>query len=325
MSPDEVSLEDQLTEATAAKEKKHPLLVRVEEAVREAHAAGLDFRVEHGQTFQGAGDEHPVSRTVDLGTLDHMSLAVVSDTHYGSKYEQSSAVDHFCQVAVDRGVDAFLHAGDLTQGTPKMHRGMEHEVHLHSADGQVGYTVERLPRTGKPWFIISGNHDDSWINEAGVNVVRQVAARRDDVEYVGQDASYLTLDALRAYMVHPAGGQSYAKSYQPQKITEAIPIRERTQLALIGHYHTYGSFRIQETQTLMLPCFQGQYPWMIRKHLYPTIGGLIIDIRYDEDQIVEFSHTLITYDERSEDWDFELSRRLDRVGAAQKDLLPETS
>lgn len=317
-----VSLEDDLLEAEAAITGKDPRILAVEKAVEEAHSAGLDFRVERGHVFVG-GDQRDNEYTLNLADKEHMVVAIASDTHFGSKYEQLSALEHFCAEAVERGADVFLHAGDLVQGTPKMHRGMEHEVHLHSADGQVAYAAEKLPRTGKPWYIITGNHDDAWIKESGTNVVRQVAALRDDVNYIGQDSCYLTINGLRTYIVHPDGGVSYAKSYKPQKITEAIPIRSKTQLALIGHYHTYGSFVIQETHALMLPCFQGQYPYLVRKALYPTIGGLILDLRFDDDRIVEFTHTLITYDEVKDDWDFEASHRLDSVGANAEELLPE--
>lgn len=318
----DVSLENELLEAEAEQSGQDPRLLLVEKAVQQAHAAGLDFRVERGQVFVG-GDGRENEYTLDLEAKDELKLAIISDTHFGSKYEQLSALEHFCDEAVKRGVDAFLHAGDLVQGTPKMHRGMEHEVHLHSADGQVAYAAEKIPVTGKPYYIITGNHDDSWINESGTNVVRQVAALRDDVSYIGQDSCYLTINGLRLYMVHPDGGVSYAKSYKPQKITEAIPIRSKTQLALIGHYHTYGSFVIQETHALMLPCFQGQYPWLVRKALYPTIGGLILHLRFDEQRIVEFNHTLITYDEVKNDFDREASHRLDSVGAQAEALLPE--
>jgi predicted phosphodiesterase len=317
-----ISLEDAFLEAEAQQTGKSQHLLLVEHAVEQAHAAGLDFRVERGKVYVGAG-EGESEFSLDLEQKDQMTIAVASDTHFGSKYEQLSALEHFCKEAVNRGADVFLHGGDLTQGTPKMHRGMEHEVHLHSADGQILYTAEKLPRTGKDWYIISGNHDDAWSNESGTNVVRRVAAIRDDVNYIGQDSCYLTINGLRCYIVHPDGGVSYAKSYKPQKITEAIPIRSQTQLALIGHYHTYGSFVVQETHALMLPCFQGQYPYLVRKALYPTIGGLILHLKFDDRRIVEFTHTLITYDEAKHDWDYEASHRLDSVGAAAADLLPE--
>jgi len=296
-------------------EGKDPRLAHLEAIAAELHAEGVDFAVQHGRLYVGP-PERDIERSVTLGTKGRLRLAVIADTHFGSIYEQTTALTAFYAEADRRRVDAFIHGGDLTQGTPKMHRGMEHEVHLHSADGQVASTAEKLPksRRGKKIYILTGNHDDSWINESGTNVVRQVAALRPDVEYIGRDSCYLTLDGLRIYVVHPDGGQSYAKSYRPQKITEAIPIRERTQLVIIAHFHTYGVFKVQESQVVMQPCFQGQYPWLMRKGLYPAIGGVILDIIYDDDGITEFTHTFIEYRERKDDWDREASLRASRVG-----------
>jgi len=321
-------LKDRVDEVRADLAGKDPRWLRLEDMVAELAGEGYDFSVLDGNVIVGNPDRTHEYHA-DVLPKGRASLAVISDTHFGSTYEQLTALRQFIAEADDHndgdGVDAILHAGDLTQGTPKAHRGMEHEVHLRSVDGQAGYTAEVLPRSrhGTPYYVITGNHDDWWLNESGANVVRMVSNRRDDVRYIGQDACYFTLKGeeadLRTYLVHPDGGQSYAKSYKPQKLTEAIPIDSRTQLAIIGHYHTFGVFEVQKTITIMQPCFQGQYPWMVRKSLYPTIGGIIIDIEFDEGAVSRFDWSLRKYPELTEDYDREASARWQRPGG----VLPE--
>jgi len=307
-------LKDAINEAQAEREGRDPLVLELERTAQELWNSGVDFRVQNGQVYLGErAAEHEA--TIDLGTTNRMKLGIVSDTHFGSRFEQLSALKDFYRIAEEEGVDAFIHAGDLVQGTPKMHRGMEHEVHLHSADGQINYTIDVYPESDLPTYFITGNHDDSFINESGTNPVRAVTNARPEFHYVGQDASYLNIDGLRIYVVHPSGGLSYAKSYRPQKITEAIPIDKRTHIVIIGHYHTYGVFKVQETIAVMEPCFQGSYPWLIRKGLYPTIGGHIMDIEYDDDRITRISHTLVDYPEKEDDFDTLASSRWQRPGA----------
>lgn len=307
-------LKEAINEAQAEKEGKDPLVLTLEQTARELWNSGIDFRVQNGQVYLGERErEHEA--TINLGTKNVLKLGIVSDTHFGSRYEQLSALKDFYRIANEEGVDAFVHGGDLVQGTPKMHRGMEHEVHLHSADGQINYAIEVYPESEAPTYFITGNHDDSFINESGTNPVRALCNSRDDFHYVGQDASYLNIDGLRIYVVHPSGGLSYAKSYKPQKLVESLPLNKKTHLVLIGHYHTYGVFKVQETECALLPCWQGAYPWLIRKGLYPTIGGIIMEIEYNEERITRFTHTLIDYPELEDDFDQEASLRWQRPGA----------
>jgi predicted phosphodiesterase len=310
-------LGDAIDEAVAEEQGVDPRLRKLEGLAKELHQEGIDFRVDRGEVYVGRNaDSYNAEIDLPPSKKQRLLIGVVSDTHLGSSYEQLTALKDFYQQCEEAQVDFFIHAGDLVQGTPKMHRGMEHEVHLHSVDGQIEYAAEVYPKASVPTYMITGNHDDSWTNESGINVVRRMAMLRDDIRYIGRDACYFSVGGLRMYVVHPDGGSSYAKSYKAQKLMEALPEREGVQLAIIGHYHTYGVFKIQNTVCVMQPCFQGQYPWLVRKGLYPTIGGQILELEYDDTTITRFSHTLIEYDERSQDWDRDISFKHARPSAA---------
>ena len=163
-------------------------------------------------------------------------------------------------------------------------------------------------RRGVLTYGIGGNHDDSFLSDGGTNVVRQIAARRPDIEYVGQDAAYITIAGMRIYVQHPDGGGSYAKSYKPQKLSEAIPLDKEVSLHLIGHYHNSGYFRQKRTAVLMLPCFQSQYSWLARKGLHPDIGGWILDIWIDDaGRASRVWFDELNYVPREDDWDHEVS------------------
>lgn len=317
-------LGDNIDRARAEEQDKDVRWLKLEEIARELHEEGHDFTIVNGEVVPGVAP-HDYRATVSLPNRadnKRLRIGLVSDPHLGSNFEQLSALRDFYDYCEEREVDLYLNAGDIVQGTPKMHRGMEHEVHLHSASGQIGYAGEVYPRprrAGVKTYMISGNHDDSWLNESGTNVVRLLAQRRDDIEYIGQDSCYFEVDGLRTYIVHPAGGVSYAKSYKPQKLSEAIPYDQRTQLVLVGHYHSWGQFEHQRAQVFMLPCFQGSYPYLIRLALRPAIGGVYVEVEYDDEVITDMSVTRRWYPEVKHDWDEEVSRKWRHPG----DVLPE--
>lgn len=316
MSPDELvrQLED---ETKVTKDKRDPRIIELERMASELYDAGVDFRVESGRVLQsrkGLDRERDRETTVSLGK-EHMRFGLVSDTHGGSKFEQLTALRDFYRHADELEVDAFIHAGDVTQGSDRMHLGMEHEVHAHGSDAQVAYVAATYPRSERkvPTYMISGNHDASFLKDGGSNVVRQVCSAREDLVYLGQDAAYLTIGPLRAYVVHPDGGGSYAKSYKGQKFSESLPVEKDVRLLLMGHYHNYVSFMQRQTSVFQLPCFQSQYSWLARKGLHPDIGGIILDLWLDDDgRVARVAHELVRYPTLTDDWDIEVSAEVNR-------------
>ena len=320
-------LEARVRAETAKADGKDPRFAELERLATELHGEGKDFRVEHGRIIQSPKDrDRDRETTIDLGG-DHLRFGLVSDTHGGSKFEQNTALHRFYAYADGElghpqtgeriaPVDGFIHAGDTTQGSDRMHLGMEHEVHAHGSDAQVSYVAATYPRSGngKKTWMISGNHDASFLKDGGSNVVRQLAAARDDIVYLGQDAAYLTIGNLRAYVVHPDGGGAYAKSYKGQKFSESLPVEKDVRLLLIGHYHNAVNFWQRRTKVFQLACFQSQYAWLARKGLHPDIGGLILDITFDDNgSIHAIDYKERRYEPRENDWDHEVSAEVSRA------------
>jgi predicted phosphodiesterase len=305
------SLDEDIREAQKELTGKDPDVEALAELAEQLYSRGIDVRVENGRLLPvDIPADRGREQHIDLGS-DHLRIGIVSDTHGGSKFEQLSALRRFYAYADEREVDFFIHAGDFVQGSHKMHRGAEHELHVFGADAQTAYVARTYPVSQRrvPTYAISGNHDDSFLKDGGVNVVRNLAAQREDIVYVGQDAAYLTIGNLRAYIVHPDGGGAYAKSYKPQKIAESLPADKNLALVLIGHYHVWGSFKHQRAYAFMLPCFQSQYSWLARKGLHPDIGGVIVDLWLDDAGWPRrVAHEFVDFKPAENDWDHEVSR-----------------
>lgn len=254
---------------------------------------------------------------IDLGG-NHRRFGLVSDTHLGSKFEQLSALRSFYAYADEREVEAFIHAGDLYQGSDRMHPGMALEVHVHGAEAQADYADAVYPRSarGVPTYLIGGNHDESFQKDGGADPVRGLCQRREDLVYLGQGLAFLTIGGLRMAVMHPDGGGGATKSRRGQQIAAALP--PDVQLALIGHLHYYCAFPANGMFVLQLPCFQAQYAWMARKPLYPDIGGVILDVWYDEaGRVTRVVPEYVAYRARANDWDAAASRQINEAWTAE--------
>lgn len=215
---------------------------------------------------------------------DRIRLGIVSDTHLCSTYQQITALREFYEYAEKEvKVDAFLHAGDLSDGPHQAHRDAPYNLFRHGADSQREYIASEYPESKKTTYLIGGNHDYMHINQNGYDIVRDVCRERDDMEYLGsQHFAYIDFGKIRIQMVHPYKGGAYALSYNLQKYCEQLASERKPHMVLMGNFHRMcylpGYRNIEAWQ---LPCFQAQTPFMAGKNIDPVVGGLILEFGQD--------------------------------------------
>lgn len=224
-----------------------------------------------------------IDRKVKIDTSlfdgDKIKLAVISCTQLGSKFQQLTHLKTFYQYIQEEGVKAVLHLGDMVDGID-VYRGHEYELFLHGAKAQKDYCIEHYPRmeNGGKTFVITGNHDHSFMKKAGEEILEGIAKEREDIEYLGMYGAYPQIGGLNIYMQHGGSGVSYARSYRLQKNVEQFSPDAKPDIYFLGHYHvSCALFEYRNVTSFMIPCFQSQTPFLRRKALYPEIGGLIIE------------------------------------------------
>lgn len=229
-------------------------------------------------------DRHVPLDVPERGTL---RFVVVSDTHLGSKQQQLTLWRRFYDEARDFRPEFVLHAGDAVDGSPKMHRDTVYGQFVHGFDAVTRYATERWPimpdKRGRPipQWVIGGNHDGSFFNDNGANVLASIAALRDDIRYLGAPTATFHASGLDVMLMHPDGGVPYARSYKLQKIVEQMPADTKPHILLCGHWHVpchVTGYRNVEAMSLM--CFQSQTPYLRMKGLAPVVGGLMCEATY---------------------------------------------
>lgn len=241
--------------------------------------------------------------TVPLDELtgkERVRIAVVSCTHFGSKYQQLTALRRFMRYA--KKADVWVHAGDLTDGPFKRHKN-PHEVFKHDYQAMVEYAAEVLPK-GKPWYIIGGNHDRWYQTDGGPDIIRELADRREDVTYLGQDLGYLQLGDALIEVYHMDSGSAYAYSYKLQKHIESLDPRRKPHVSLVGNFHKFCLVHYRNVLGVMLPSFQSQTPWMASRSLVSEVGGVILDIGLSPKGLAPIVkvETVWTYEPMEGDW-----------------------
>jgi predicted phosphodiesterase len=249
----------------------------------------------------------PDPETLDIShltTKDRLKLAIVSCTHFGSKYQQLTALREFCEYADKVAkVDGFVHAGDLEDGPTARHKNPS-EVFKHDYDAMLDYCAEVLPRTRKPWYIISGNHDDWWTIDGGPDLIKALCERRDDARYLGQSLGYLRFQDTTIEVFHFDTGSAYAYSYKPQKHIESLDPARKPHISLIGNFHKFCYINYRGVTAIQLPAFQAQSRWMAKKSLVSEVAGVIVDVGLHPKGLAPSVkiEVVSTFEPREEDW-----------------------
>ena len=122
----------------------------------------LRVRIETSPGPRGATMYYiPVSLAPYEHEVQAEEFALISDTHFGNKYEEEEALDIFYDIVKESGIKTVFHAGDVTDGIdvyPGQYRDMVREV--RDVNDLIEYTIKHYPKKrGITTYAIAGNHD----------------------------------------------------------------------------------------------------------------------------------------------------------------------
>ena len=230
-------------------------------------------------------------------------FGLMGDTQINSKYTQLTHLHRFYDICQGVGIDTVFHTGDLDEGE-QMRPGHQYDCYAQGADDHVDEIARVYPRReGITTYFITGNHDASLYKRAGMDLGRAIAAKREDMVYLGRDCALVNLtDNCTLELRHPWDGTAYALSYKPQKIIEAMDSDSKPSILAIGHYHKVEYFFYRNVHCFQTGCFQGQTPFTRGKGISVHMGGWIVEILVTPDgSIKEIMPTLIPFNKAIKD------------------------
>lgn len=208
-------------------------------------------------------------------------VAVISDTHLGSKYCKRAELREFIHYAYDQGARILLHCGDVLDGQYENHG--RYELSHHGIDEQTRDLFETLPQLpGMTLHGTLGNHDECFTKLIGVDVGQYIqnyfqARGRDDVRFYEARGTYLEIYGAIFELWHPGKNLAYSKSYHLQKRQESYDSVNKPHVLLAGHWHTFCHVVSRNIHAIACPTFQGggsSFGRMLGGQ--PAMGGLIL-------------------------------------------------
>lgn len=273
---------------------------------REIEIVDINNELVVRKTFQKRKNYEVKPRKEELTKKEFL---VISDTHYGSIWCQPSMVNTAVYEAYNRGIEDVFHVGDITDGDySRIRPNHVHEVFLYGATGQMEYVVKNLPKyKGIKYHAIAGSHDQTHLFNYGMVLGEEIAKRRPDFEYLGQDKAYYYFDNCKMEIFHPGGGTSRILSSKPQNGIDQIPSNSKPKISLRGHYHKIYVGSIRNIITLLCGCNVDQSSFMMKNEIPNLMCNYFVSIWYDKNGDIQyFEVNPMVFDEkdvRKDDWE----------------------
>lgn len=217
---------------------------------------------------------------------NEFTFAIISDTHFGSKYAKIEELKQFYDIIDARGIKHVDHVGDMIDGL-NVYKGQISELKCCTLDDQIDLVVNEFPhkKNIETDFII-GNHDFSFVKSVGIDVGKLISQRRSDMKYLGQFTTILDFGGIKLELVHYTGSMAWGISYRAQKYLRDYIGRSPAMLAL-GHAHKQGFFLVRNTYCFEAGNFQGPTPLCKEKGLFGVSGGWIVNITQENGRIIK--------------------------------------
>jgi len=232
------------------------------------------------------GTYHQVPEKADPSG-ERFEIALISDTHYGSKQQQITFLGEFVDLCQERNIQTLLHAGDISEGLMPRH-GAKNERFIHAIDGLTDYCIDIYPDGFDNNIFILGNHDDSVGRRLdGFDIGAAIQRERPDLTYLKSDPipGMVTVDGgLRVQLFHGSGGCGKFRSTRAQnKSIELIGMLRRPHLLALGHCHIASMVpNYIGMYVYGLGAFQSQTSYIANKGLIPDVCGLIFGYNINE-------------------------------------------
>lgn len=254
---------------------------RTRQLVDQAKEMGVMLHIEHNHVGMKSTETDTRVRQIGVAPVvgQRQKIAVISDTHLGSKYCLREQLKEFIHYAYDQGVREILHPGDVLDG---IYRHGIFEVSHTGLDDQTQDLFETLPQLpGLSYHGITGNHDQTFTDQSGVDVghfiTNYFAKRgRQDFTFYGNRGAFLKVRGATVHLWHPRSGVPYARSYGIQKQVEKYTV-VKPNLLFTGHWHISCQLFERGVHAFACPTFQGGGS-AFGKSIggSPAIGGLVV-------------------------------------------------
>ena len=204
---------------------------------------------------------------------------VISDTHFGAKYENMGYLDYVYNYAKKNGIKHILVTGDLIDGNcfnyywcDKKYSNIKSQLEHVFYDYCYDDNIENI--------ILLGNHDFSALSKEGIDISNYLSIR-DDFKILGYKEGYLRIKDEYITLKH--------------EVTKIINVLDNpsTSLNFMGHSHQYRCHYNNDSIIFRVPALcdvSGGFNYVVNK------GFLVCELNFDNLGLCNFKSEYVNFD-----------------------------
>lgn len=222
------------------------------------------------------------SYSCNLNTDDNneFKFIAISDTYFGSKYQQLSILNDICSKGVNMGYNNIFHCGNISCGIYPIHDTYADTFFLDDSLRQIDYIVKYFPQIdGMKTYFITGARDERHLKTNKINIGKRISELRDDMVYLGNNSSLITIDKAKVLLFNSKLNKTYTVSYRPQQQVDSFRSEDKPNILLYGGLLQTEKFKYRDVNCISVPSVCATTKEMLDKRYSNTIGTWYITIK----------------------------------------------
>jgi UDP-2,3-diacylglucosamine pyrophosphatase LpxH len=245
---------------------------------------------------------------------DQIKVMLISDTRFGSKYEQPTLLNDLFVKAKKLGCKYVFLSGDVVEGIYTGQKSIYNStLHKNGAEDQAEYVAQVFPRVeGITTLFVTGEHDLSFLKtKEKIDVGTLIDSKRDDMIYLGPKRRKITFNKdiprsgeISIYLQHAQGNVPYTVSYKPQQKIASFRNEDKTEILVTSHFAACDSFERRGVRSFQVPTMVATTDEMrdASTPVYNTVGGWVVTLNRDaKGKLLNTSQLWIPYYDTIED------------------------
>lgn len=225
--------------------------------------------------------------TIDIGNKTETKMLLISDTRFGSKYQQLSRVNDAYLQAWDLGYDKVILLGDISEGLYSKKNSYYQTLFLGTTDEQAEYIINHYPYIeGMTTYFITGDQDITHTSKNGIDIGRLISERREDMIYMGNMRCLLNIRKMTILAQHlKIGAFDRAKtiSLKQQDFISAMRSEDRVDMILDGHLLVDEQLTERGMTEVSVPSLVATTPRIKSNAVPHNVGYVLLNVELTKD------------------------------------------
>lgn len=219
---------------------------------------------------------------------NEFKFIAISDTYFGSKYQQLSILNDICAKGISMGYNNIFHCGNISAGIYPITNIYADTYFLDDSLRQIDYITKYYPEIeGMKTYFITGARDERHLKANKINIGKRISDIRQDMIYLGSNSCIINIDKTKVLLFNSKLNKTYTVSYRPQQQVDSFRSEDKPNIMLYGGLLQMEKFKYREVDCISVPSVCATTKEMLDRRYSNTIGAWYITIRTDNKGYLE--------------------------------------